>query len=129
MQKQMKKDKYINGYRLQYWMYAVLNKEFGSEVKFTRDSMHKQYSVSRHGFSVSTNTVSLDTVYSFLTKKLKECDYKLPEKSGVSSLDFEKVTKKETGVESLYVCVQKNKLAHSKAQLSISLHTYWKNLQ
>lgn len=68
-------EKYINSYRLQYWVYAILNKEFGSEVKIQRDSLHSRYEVNRHGFYVKTNTLSLKKVKEYIQKYLTTVNY------------------------------------------------------
>lgn len=60
----MKKDK------IQYWLYAILNSKFGSEVTFTRDPLHSQYEVNKHGFEISTNTLDIEVVENWLIDKL-----------------------------------------------------------
>lgn len=65
--------KKINNYRLQYWLYAVLNKRFGKEVKLKRDSLHSRYEVNRHGFTITTNTLSIKEVQIFLKEYLQKC--------------------------------------------------------
>lgn len=67
--------KKINNYRLQYWIYAILNKRFGKEVVFTRDSLHSRYSVNRHGFYITTNTQSIQEVKKYLTSYLEKCHF------------------------------------------------------
>lgn len=67
--------KKINNYTLQYWLYAVLNKKFGSEVKFKRDVLHSRYEVNRHGFSISTNTLAIEQVSKYLEQYLTTCGY------------------------------------------------------
>lgn len=96
-------EKHINGYRLQYWLYASLNKRFGTEVKFQRDSLHSRYAVNRHGFSVKTNTQSLSDVKAFLVRHLLAAGFTSApdDRSG-----YTKVTQRETGVERLYVSVE-----------------------
>lgn len=65
--------KKLNDYRLQYWLYAILNKKFGKEVKLKRDSLHTRYEVNRHGFYITTNTLSLEEVKKYLKEYLKKC--------------------------------------------------------
>lgn len=67
--------KKINNYNLQYWLYSVLNKKFGTEVKLNRDVLHARYEVNRHGFSIITNTLSLKVVAQYLQDYLKQCNY------------------------------------------------------
>lgn len=67
--------KKINNYRLQYWLYAILNKKFGGQVIFKRDVLHNMYSVNRHGFTISSNTISLEKVNQYLEEYLKQCRY------------------------------------------------------
>ncbi len=65
----------MNKYKLQYWIYAILNKKFGSEVKLHRDSLHLTYEVNRHSFEVSTNTTRISNVKDWLFNKLKESNF------------------------------------------------------
>lgn len=65
--------KKLNNYRLQYWLYAILNKKFGKEVKFKRDSLHSRYEVNRHGFYITVNTLSLKEVKKYLKEYLEKC--------------------------------------------------------
>lgn len=120
-------EKKTNSYRLQYWLYAILNKEFGREVKFTRDSLHLHYSVNRHGFEISTNTLSIAQVKAFLIKKLKEAKY-LPEKQLGSDVTYTKVNQLQTGSERLYVDIDEQKRGRDSNNgpvLIISPAQYW----
>lgn len=65
----------MNNYKLQYWMYACLNKEFGQEVKLHRDSLHSLYRVNRHGFEISTNTLNLNVVKKWFLNKIKRSSF------------------------------------------------------
>ncbi len=67
--------KKINNYRLQYWLYALLNKKFGKEVKLKRDSLHSRYEVNRHGFNITTNTLSIKEVKKYLKQYLENCKF------------------------------------------------------
>jgi hypothetical protein len=62
--------KKMNGYRLQYWLYAVLNHQFGKDVKMKRDPLHHMYSVNRHGFTVHSHNSSANQVYAGMTQRL-----------------------------------------------------------
>jgi uncharacterized membrane protein YcaP (DUF421 family) len=62
-------------YNLQHWLYSIINKQFGSEVKFERDSLHAIYKVNRHGFEITTNTLALNKVELWLKQELKKCNY------------------------------------------------------
>lgn len=62
-------------YKLQYWLYAILNKKFGSEVKFHRDSLHSTYEVNRHSFEISTNNLNIIQVKNWFFMKLKESNF------------------------------------------------------
>jgi len=68
--------KKVNNYNLQYWLYAILNKKFGSEVKFKRDSLHSRYEVNRHGFYIQTNTLSIKEVQKYLKSYLESVNFK-----------------------------------------------------
>lgn len=65
-------------YKIYYWIYAFLNKQYGSSVLFKRDPLHKRFSVNKHSFSISLdneNVKKLNEIYSFLEKKLLSCNY------------------------------------------------------
>lgn len=67
-----------NAYSLQYWVYAVLVKRFGSGVLFHRDSLHKTYVANRHSFEVSTlvgDLGHLREVEAYLEGYLRGCGY------------------------------------------------------
>lgn len=50
---QTKSQKKLNNYSLQYWLYAIIAKNFGKNAKMTRDFLHSRYEVNRHGFDVT----------------------------------------------------------------------------
>lgn len=121
------KEFHINGYRLQYWLYAILNKKFGKEVSFHRDSLHKLYAVNRHSFEISTNTLSIDVVKSFLISKLTTSNF---QKDKNFSLGFVKETKRIFGKESLFVNLQTQKCGlaystHNKEVIVVNALAYW----
>ena len=68
--------KKVNNYNLQYWLYAILNKKFGTEVKFKRDSLHSRYEVNRHGFYVETNNLPIKEVLKYLNSYLESANFK-----------------------------------------------------
>ena len=120
----MNTQKHITGYGLQYWLYAVLNKEFGKSVTFIRDSLHSRYSVNRHGFEIESDSISLDKIQSFLVEKLKSCNYIAPPNNhGVKGLM--KTTERLLGTEQLYVDVQKSRNIDNTISLNISVFAYW----
>lgn len=122
----MKTTKHIDGYSLQYWLYAILNKEFGSEVKFKRSPLHSQYSVNRHSFTVKSNTQSLAKVKNFLVNKLKDSGYLTDNEHDTR---FSKNTKRVHGKESLMVSVEQSSSMNTtdNHSLDISAFAYWKN--
>lgn len=105
-------------YRAQYWLYAILNKQFGKEVKFTRDSLHSRYEVNRHGFEVSTNTLSLKVVEKWLENKLLESSFEtVKDEKGYYS--------KNIAGKKFYIYLQEQrKIDGSKPVLSLSIHAY-----
>jgi hypothetical protein len=122
-------EKKINSYRLQYWLYAVLNKEFGKEVKFTRDSLHSRYIVNRHGFDISTNTLSIEKVQEFLVKKLQDCQFTSTKGFG-DSTDLVKTNQYQNTKEELYICINKQikfSYINNKPVLSVSPRQYLSN--
>lgn len=113
--------KWTNGYRLQYWLYAVLNYEFGSEVKFERDSLHSRYAVNRHGFKVISNTTSSSTVRSQFIRHLERSGYtKAPTSSSDTYTVMQKLTSREGCMEEVYVTIQ----SLTNNQLSITGSSY-----
>lgn len=75
--------KKINNYRLQYWLYAILNKKFGKEVVFKRDSLHAMYEVNRHGFSITSHNINLNIIQNYLKEYLETCNYKEKNDCGI----------------------------------------------
>lgn len=120
----MNPKKHITGYNLQYWLYAILNKEFGKEVTFIRDSLHSRYSVNRHGFEIQSHNISLEKIQSFLIEKLKTCNYAAcPGENSIKGLM--KTTKRVLGTEQLYVDVQKSRNMDNTTSLNVSAFAYW----
>lgn len=112
----MTKEFHMNGYRIQYFLYAMLNKRFGRSVKFQRDSLHRQYEVNRHGFVVSG--IEPKEVLSFLVEKLQSYSYSKENKH--SDLWLNKKTQRNTGNEQINIF-----LSIQKDGLSVSPHVYW----
>ena len=110
-------EKYINAYRLQYWVYAILNKEFGSEVKIHRDSLYSRYEVNRHGFNVTTNTLSLKKVKEYLQKYLSEVHYRSEKSIGYDV--FMKTNNKGKVTEELIISIK-----DSPKELSLHVASY-----
>ena len=129
-------DFHINGYRFQYWLYAVLNKMYGKEVHFHRDSLHRIYQVNRHGFEVSSNTMSIQEVKNGFVKKLKEAGFTVDEKAYQSKdcIDLCKKNFYEKGDESLHISIryQATGLDHknsNKPVLIVSVGSYYHKKQ
>ncbi len=98
--------RWTNSYRLQYWLYAVLNYEFGTEVKFERDSLHTRYSVNRHGFKVTANTTPSSTVRTQFIKHLERAGYTMDGQSTRDFLIMCKRTPREDRMEELNVSIR-----------------------
>ena len=60
---------------LQYWVYCILNKNFGTEVKISRGNLYRYYEVNRHDFDIETNTLSIAHVEKVIKDKLISCGY------------------------------------------------------
>lgn len=112
--------RWTNGYRLQYWLYAVLNYEFGSEVKFIRDSLHARYAVNRHGFQVISNTTSSSTVRSQFIRHLERSGYSIDPTSSSTHTVMQKLTVRGEHKEAVYVAIQ----SLTNNQLSITGSSY-----
>jgi hypothetical protein len=127
--KEEQKNFHINGYRLQYWLYALLNKHFGQEVHFHRDTLHGLYEANRHGFEVSTNTQSIKAVFTLMEEKLLEAGYVRDTQWTDGS--FIKITERPHGQEKLYVSLklQETGLDYRNARKPVILvwsNSYWK---
>lgn len=127
-------EKHINGYSQQYWLYAILNKKFGSDVTLVRDSLHAQYQVNRHGFEINTDTISIDLVSNFLISTLKSCGYEQVDPTeNARYMRLCKKTKRITGDEQLHIVIrlQPEPLSYSgrrhtnKPVLVITPFAYW----
>jgi hypothetical protein len=105
-------------YKIQYWLYAILNKQFGKEVKFNRDSLHRRYDVNRHGFEVSTNTMSIKTVEKWLSEKLIECAFETVDK------EPRYYSKQIHGKKFSIYAQEQKKIDGSKPVLGLSIHAY-----
>lgn len=120
----MNTKKHITGYNLQYWLYCVLNKKFGSQVKMARDSLHSRYSVNRHCFSVKSKSISVAQIQKFLNDTLLECHYQQDSKS--ISPCMVKTTIRELGTEQLYISFNpQTTINGQESRLSVSVHTYF----
>lgn len=123
-------EKHINNYRLQYWLYAILNKEFGKTVRFYRDSLHSRYEVNRHGFDINPVGIDVLGVKKYLTKYLENAGFSEDKNSFSGDILLKKVTQRLTGKETLYINIGYNKSGNMKSishtpVLSISLSAYW----
>jgi ribosomal protein L31E len=105
------KEFHISSYRFQYWLYPILNKAFGKEVRFNRDSLHSVSAVNRHGFEISSNTQSLSKIKDFFIKKLKESNFTVDKEFNqeIVNNNFIKITKRLTGEEMLFVGISEQK--------------------
>jgi hypothetical protein len=97
--------RWINNYRLQYWLYAVLKNALGTEVKMERDSLHSRYSVNRHGFYVRTNSMALVAARRAFISKLDKAGYKIDPSSTASSVTMVKETTREHKIERQYISI------------------------
>lgn len=119
---------HINAYRLQYWLYAMLNKKFGSEVKFHRDSLHSRYQVNRHGFEISTNTLPIAEVKKWLLENLSNSGFiKDPNWSEC----VVKKTERNTGFEELAITFHEQSCGtdyknRDKPVIIVNGMVYWK---
>lgn len=105
-------------YQMQYWLYAILNKEFGKEVEFTRDSLHRRYDVNCHGFEVSTNNFSIKTVEKWLQEKLIKSSFE------TANNDPGYYSKNIHG-KKFYISVrEQRKIDGSKPVLALNIHVY-----
>jgi hypothetical protein len=114
----------MNNYKVQYWIYAILNKQFGKEVKFHRDSLHKIYQVNRHGFEIATNTMDVNSVNRWLIEKLLESGYQKDEQDP-------NFYKKEIGNRNFYIHIKQQRNGTDyrfagKPVIIVSIYSYKK---
>jgi hypothetical protein len=71
----------INRYNIQYWLYAVLNKQYGELVKLDRSYVARMYDVNKHDFEINIifnrDNDALESIRDFLNRKLLDSGYKL----------------------------------------------------
>jgi len=105
-------------YKLQYWIYAILNKQYGKEVEIVRDPLHRRYDVNRHGFHVGTNTLSIKNVQKWLEQKLIDSSFKAVE--GEKGYYVKKIANKK-----FYIFLGEQRYINSnKVNLQLSIHAY-----
>ncbi len=103
---------------MQYWIYAILNKQFGKEVKIVRDPLHRRYDVNRHGFQIGTNTLSIKNVQKWLEEKLIASSFKTVE--GETGYYVKEIQNKK-----FYIFLGEQRYLHSnKVNLQLSIHAY-----
>lgn len=114
--------KYINAYRLQYWLYAVLNKKFGKMISFERDSLHSRYEVNRHNFQV--HGVPYSIVCLELSKVLTDAGY--VKETNSSGETFKKEVLRGKKLERHYISLMLLKsIAKDGVTLGISPSVYY----
>lgn len=113
----------MTNYKMQYWLYAILNKLHGSEVKMERDPLHGRYSVNRHGFTVSSNTTPVRRVRDNLIANLTAAGY--TEVLGHSSVPDNIMVTKVFGKERRFVTINFQKYMDSpKVTLAVQGSVY-----
>lgn len=66
----------VNRYNLQYWIWVILNKQFGNQLKFKRSYVAHMYDVNKHDFEVfAATTEILKRAYDHLIASLEEAGY------------------------------------------------------
>lgn len=70
--------------QLTYWIYAIIAKAYGREVKIKRDPMHRQYEVNRHGVYLTSQNIDVKKIRDHLEATLSAAGYVL----GGSSKSF-----------------------------------------
>ena len=65
----------MNAYRIQYWLYAVINRNFGQHVKIERDAQHRRYDVNRHGMHLRSTQFSAQAMEKVLAEVLVAAGY------------------------------------------------------
>jgi hypothetical protein len=73
----------MNGYRLQYWLYAVVATHLGRAVKIRRDSLHSRYSVNRHCMYLSSSSTKPEFIEQVMLEILLASGYKQVKEIGV----------------------------------------------
>lgn len=66
----------VNRYNLQYWIWAILNKQFGNQLKLKRSYVARMYDVNKHDFEVfAATTEMLKQAYDHLIVSLEDAGY------------------------------------------------------
>lgn len=112
--------KAINEYRLQYWLYAILAKNYRKQVKMERSRLHGRYAVNRHDFNVSG--VAAKNVKEMLSEYLKSLGFKIDE-NGLRSLVRERET---NGVKITEVISLMEQSGYKETILNINSFVYKK---
>lgn len=109
----------MNVYKIQYWIYACLNKKFSKEVKIKRDPLHKIYNVNRHGIEIVTNNININKVYKWLIENLKKSQF--IEEKCFDDLIFSKIFEKKQ----YYIYINKSRLnIKNKESIYLNVRKY-----
>lgn len=79
-------------YKVQYWLYAIINANFGKDVKIVRDPLHRRYDVNRHGMILTSSKIPADVLGKFMCKVLRDHGYTLLDDGGAYTKRFDKKT-------------------------------------
>lgn len=111
--------KKVNASKIQYWLYAILNKSFGKQVSFNRDSLRHRYDLHKNFFSVSG--LNPKFVMLQLELELKEAGYVVDESSRVSDVTLVKSLEHNGKVKKAYVSLRN---INPTEGLNVSITTY-----
>jgi hypothetical protein len=108
----------INRYNVQYWLYAILNKQYGELVTLHRSYVARTYDVNKHDFEIATifnnDNDALELIRDFLVHKLIDAGYQ--EKNGF----FEKLF----GNKRVVIRLKYGRMRDDKYHLCASSWTY-----
>lgn len=112
--------KTVNEYSLQYWLYAILAKKYGKQVKMERSRLHGRYSVNRHDFNVLG--VPAKEVKEMLSSYLKTLGFRSSE-DGFNSLVRDREI---NGIKTTEVVSLMEQYGYKEVFLSINSFVYKK---
>lgn len=101
-------------YNVQYWLYAMLNKQFGRNVVMKRDELRYMYDVHKHAFYVSADNKVAEDLKTWLSDQLRRSYTET--KDGA----FRKVENNKT----FYISIREKKGFVGKPTLYVILNGY-----
>lgn len=65
----------MTAYKIQYWLYAIVAKHLGQNIRIARDPLHRRYEVNRHGMYLSSKSIPVSVMEKVLREILLASGY------------------------------------------------------